>query len=288
MHQISEAWLEHQRKRFTRCDAARYRRFDPRFHRGHAPFDGKAEPSPTDGPDHEWWLTLHRAREQFDQIRGEWVELRDELLRRKANFNPSQPRIVAGSEGAGRWTDDAQFTLVADKPGPSAEPPLDKPPTIPPTRASTSQERTAFLKSAAQWVARAVKHGMPIGRFIAALEVLSWFDPERPYFEAYQDPPKTLEELQAAVSEPKRGYHRHHVAEQASAEEDGFPRSLIDERENLVLIPALKHWEISGWYQTKNPDFGWLSPREYLQDRNWDERKMVGLHALRKFGVLKP
>jgi hypothetical protein len=36
--------------------------------------------------------------------------------RRKANFNPSQLRIPAGSEGAGRWTDDAQITLVADKP----------------------------------------------------------------------------------------------------------------------------------------------------------------------------
>ncbi len=116
MHQISEVWLEHQRKRFTRCDAARYRRFDARFHRGRAPFDGKAEPSPTDRSDREWWLTLDLAREQLDQIRGEWMELRDDLLRRKANFNPSQPRIAAGSEGAGRWTDDAQFTLVADKP----------------------------------------------------------------------------------------------------------------------------------------------------------------------------
>ena len=116
MQQISEVWLEHQRKRFTRCDAARYMRIDPRFHRGRAPFDGKAEPSPTENSDREWRLTLHRAREQFDQIRHEWTQLRDELLRRKANFNPSQLRVPAGSEGAGRWTDDTQVTLVADKP----------------------------------------------------------------------------------------------------------------------------------------------------------------------------
>lgn len=215
------------------------------------------------------------------------AELR-EHLRRKANFNPNQPRVPAGSEGAGRWTDDAQLTLVADKPGPSAEPPLDKPPAISPTRPSTSQERTAFLKSAAQWVARALKRGTPIGRFLAALEVLSWFDPERPYFEAYQDPPKTLEELQGAVSESKRGYHKHHIVEQSSAEEDGFPRSMIDERENLVRIPALKHWEINAWYQTKSERFGFLSPREYLSGKSWQERRRFGLQALIERGVLEP
>lgn len=42
MHQISDAWLAHQRARFTRCDAARYRRFDPRFRRNRSVFDWKA------------------------------------------------------------------------------------------------------------------------------------------------------------------------------------------------------------------------------------------------------
>lgn len=117
MRQFSEVWLEHQRRRFTRCDAARYRRPVPRFHRGRSPFDGKTwtEQSPSES-ECEWWLTLHRAREQLDQIRRELAELRDERLWRKANFNPNQSRIPAGSEGAGRWTDDAQITLVADKP----------------------------------------------------------------------------------------------------------------------------------------------------------------------------
>lgn len=69
MHQISDARLEHQRRRFTRhdaqrwwrCDAARYRRFDPQFQRGRSTVDRKA-------------------------------------------YNPDQPREPAGSAEGGQWT----------------------------------------------------------------------------------------------------------------------------------------------------------------------------------------
>ena len=33
-------------------------------------------------------------------------------------------------------------------------------------------------------------------------------------------------------------------------------RSLIDSPENLVRIPTLKHWQITGWYMTPNEDYG--------------------------------
>ena len=106
--------------------------------------------------------------------------------------------------------------------------------------------------------------------------------------EVYRDEPKTLEELQRAVSRPKRGYDIHHIVEQTSAEQDGFPRSVIDAPNNLVRIPRLKHWEITGWYMTKNKAYGGLSPRAYLRGKGWDDRTSVGLDALAKFGVLKP
>jgi len=47
MHQISEIWLEHQRKRFTRCDAHRFVR--PDAERWERP-DAKAR----DEADREW------------------------------------------------------------------------------------------------------------------------------------------------------------------------------------------------------------------------------------------
>jgi hypothetical protein len=63
---------------------------------------------------------------------------------------------------------------------------------------------------------------------------------------------------------------------------------LINGPDNLVRIPTLKHWEITGWYMTKNENFGGLSPREYLRDKDWAERRRVGLFALIDKGVLEP
>lgn len=39
---------------------------------------------------------------------------------------------------------------------------------------------------------------------------------------------------------------------------------------------------------TPNERYGGLSPREYLSDKDWDERAKVGREALILFGVLKP
>jgi hypothetical protein len=63
---------------------------------------------------------------------------------------------------------------------------------------------------------------------------------------------------------------------------------LINRGDNLVRIPTLKHWQINAWYQRKNPDFGYVSPRDYLRRKDWDERRRIGLYVLIKFGVLSP
>lgn len=97
-----------------------------------------------------------------------------------------------------------------------------------------------------------------------------------------------MDELQEAASNPKWGYHRHHVAERSSALEDGFSKEEVDGPENLVRIPALKHREINAWYQTKSDAFDNMSPRDYLRGKSWEERVKVGRDALIKYGVLKP
>jgi hypothetical protein len=102
------------------------------------------------------------------------------------------------------------------------------------------------------------------------------------------DAPKSLGELHEAVSDRKLGYHVHHIVEQTPARMRGFSEGLINGRQNLVRIPALKHWQITGWYGRPNPDYGGLSPREYLQGKGWDERVRVGHEALVEFEVLKP
>jgi hypothetical protein len=95
-----------------------------------------------------------------------------------------------------------------------------------------------------------------------------------------------LEDLQQAASDPQTGYQIHHVVERASVKED--EASLIDAPDNLVRIPTLKHWQINGWYSRPTPDYGGLSPRDYLRNRSWEERQQLGRYALIKFKVLKP
>ncbi len=75
--------------------------------------------------------------------------------------------------------------------------------------------------------------------------------------------------------------------EQKAAEDDGFSRVEIDARDNLVRIPAMKHREITTWYQTPNPDYEYLSPREYMRGKEWKERYTLGVEKLIDFGVLK-
>jgi hypothetical protein len=109
-----------------------------------------------------------------------------------------------------------------------------------------------------------------------------------PYISAYFDEPKTIEELQNAVALPARGYDIHHVVEKTPARNEGFSQDLIEGRENLVRIPTLKHWQITGWYGKKNEKFDGLTPRDYLRGKSWEERVKVGKEALTKYGILKP
>ena len=137
-------------------------------------------------------------------------------------------------------------------------------------------------------MAQAALAGEPVGDFLLALQAAGWLSNYLPYIYAYLDLPKTLQELQQDASSPEVGYNIHHIVEQTSAAQDGFPQSTIDAPENLVRISTFVHWEINAWYSTPNENFGGLSPRDYLRGKSWDERWRVGIDALRMFGVLAP
>jgi hypothetical protein len=119
------------------------------------------------------------------------------------------------------------------------------------------------------------------------VEGTAWLFELEPSIEAYLDPPRSLEELRQAVSDPKKGYDIHHIVEKTSAEQDRFPRSMIHGPENIVRIPRFKHWEITSWYQRQNDRYEGLSPREYLRGKDWNKRLEIGLEALIEHGVLK-
>jgi hypothetical protein len=187
-----------------------------------------------------------------------------------SNYDPNQPRVPKSNPDGGEWT-----RVAGDPPSNLPEIPQKEPPT--------RKESNRVVKEVARGLA---KRAGSIGKLIT---VGSWLYERYPDILAYSDPPKTLEELQRAVSKTATpGYEDHHIVEQTSAENDGFPRSMIDGPENLVRIPRLKHWEISGWYGRPNESYGTLSPREYLRGKDWNTRHEVGRDALIRHGVMKP
>jgi hypothetical protein len=124
--------------------------------------------------------------------------------------------------------------------------------------------------------------------FSAIIEATGWLRDEVANIRSSLDGPKSLGELQRAAEEPAEGYQIHHIVEQTPARADGFSEEPIESSDNKVLVPTLKHRDISGWYSMRNEKFGGLTPRGYLRGKEWDSRRKVGIDALIRFGVLKP
>jgi hypothetical protein len=230
-------------------------------------------------------VALRTARSGLRRLKWHAAAIRFELtLRRhdralKYGYNPNEPRVPRGNPDGGQWTTGGGSSGRVHVAG---DFPTNDPPEIPKERPPKSKDRTTALKAAARELVRT-------GRTIAEIAKLAaWLETYSPIIGSYGDPPKSSNELQHAVSTPAPGYDIHHIVEQSAARADGFTREDIDSPDNLVRIPTMKHWEINAWYQTENPDFGGLTPRQYLSGRNWEVRRAVGLEALVKMGVLKP
>ncbi|MGH6838730.1 MAG: hypothetical protein ACREDT_07995 [Methylocella sp.] len=169
------------------------------------------------------------------------------------------------------------------------------PPKIPQVDPGAETLRYAFAKLAARWLARAAAGAEfgAFGEFVVGLEAVAetakWLYDKYPFIKAYLDGPKSLKVLQNAVGKPQKGTEVHHIVEQTAADREGHSWKDIDGPDNLVRIPTLKHWEITGWFMRgKNKAYGGVSPREYLRGRDWEERRKVGLDALIDAGVLEP
>lgn len=196
----------------------------------------------------------------------------------RSHYNPNQPRVPAGNPDGGQWTSTAAGAGNASRLA-QADGPPKTPPRIPKQKPRTRDVRMQIAMELAEWVRK---------NSDVILDAANWIVELLPTIQASFDPPKTLQELHHAVANPQPGYDIHQIVEQTSAEQDGFPRSVIDALENLVRIPRWKHWQINGWYMQKNDAFGGLSPRDYLRGKGWSERRRVGLEALIRYGVLKP
>ena len=227
---------------------------------------------------------------------------RNVLPKAGAKYRSDQARAPRGDPDGGQWVDEgggsggggsgsSDNRTISDandddadfwKPGAQVAQNDHGPPKIPKNRPNSGRERNRIIKEVAKWAGR---YGGVVGKLV---EGVVWAYELEPYVSAYLDEPQTLEELPKRVAAPARGYDIHHIVEQTPAEREGFGRDIIDGPDNLVRIPTLKHWQINGWFGTKQRVLGGLSPREYLRGKNWAERTRIGHQALIEHGVLKP
>jgi hypothetical protein len=131
-------------------------------------------------------------------------------------------------------------------------------------------------------------------RLIDTAEILGWLSPQIPNVvtsvQSRIEGPKDLDELIDAVQPgPHPGSDDHHIVEKGPQNDDLSPedQARIGDPENLVRIPTYAHIDITKFYQTGNPEYGGLTPRQYLRGMSFDERYEFGLNELRKEGLLK-
>lgn len=228
--------------------------------------------------------TLRKLRSMRDHIAAYTLMTharRLSLLAAKAGYRPNQARRPAGNRYGGQWTDEGsageqipRLWLAGDHPELPPEVPEQEPPTI--------RERNS-------WGVRVAKYLAATSPTLAGGVLVEWLVRHGGHrIRAYLIPARTLQELQDAALEPRPGFDIHHIVEQTPARQDGLPQWKIDAPENKVAVPTYRHWEITGWYNKQNRNFGGLSPREFLRGKPWEVRRAVGLEALQLHGVLKP
>jgi hypothetical protein len=75
----------------------------------------------------------------------------------------------------------------------------------------------------------------------------------------------------------------HHIVERGA----DFPEEMKHNTRNMVTIPRAKHWAITRFYVTPNPEFGGATPREWLRGKPYEVHVELGLEQLRIVGALK-
>lgn len=226
-------------------------------------------------------------------------------LSRKANFHPDQPRVPRGDPDGGQWTDtgrgagqgeSARVIRVSDD---GNEPFYDGPDEdldesaiqevfrIPHAHPGSMGETYAIIRPLAGAAARRAQGGMAPRQYLESIKAPEWVYRYRPHIEAYLSRPKSLKELQADVRNAALGYDIHHIVERGPALLEGYPRAMINHPENLVRIPRFKHWEVTGRSMKINRQYSGLSPRQFLRNKSWAEKRQVGIDILKDSGVLK-
>jgi hypothetical protein len=109
MSPFTPVWIEHQRRRFTRCNAHLWQRpiawsRPPQPSRWPTVTAQQSRAQSGDGHALDSLVELRRLAAGIKHALVELVELRQAQLSHKYNYDPSQLRVPAGNLDGGQWT----------------------------------------------------------------------------------------------------------------------------------------------------------------------------------------
>jgi len=203
-------------------------------------------------------------------------------------FNPDlHPRWPAGQPDGGQFrpADGASVTPVSDP----DEPQSNRPPTFRELNLF-GRQRSADLKE--KVLSGGLAAAVAIARFAAEIGPVVTDEARTVYsrFVSRFDPPMSLDELIARTNSDHPpswpAYENHHIVE-VGPNNGKIPDSLLQSRQNQVIIPYYLHRDISDFYSTPNERYGGMTPRDFLRGKSYEEQYQFGLMVMHKFGVLK-
>lgn len=300
MPQRGEAWLRHQQARWLQPDAHRWLRPDAaRFLKPGSDlaeiypalelkYNANQPRVPAGNPDGgQWTISGGSARLAYDAAPADLAQPMGNVAIRDAARESADLFAITP-----RRPDRPGVRLAGELPeggNSNATTPSVEPPQIPSRMPDSRDERMAFVRNAARWIAAVGRFAPIVDVYFGALEQVQEINRLTAMIRTANDPARSLEELQRQVgmdSEP--GYHDHHVVNQHVGNRAKFGE-LIDSKDNVVRIPELKHIEISRYYSTtiEWEDGTLMSPRDRLRTSDFETQRQFGYDVLRKFGVLR-
>ena len=204
----------------------------------------------------------------------------------------------------GDWDPD-QHPRTGEPPNPGWFAPVQRAPTPPrsgwPPRIVNAKLRSwiAKIASGALRLAPEVDGLVAFFEELTPTELNSGEDRITQQWKANLDAPKTLEELQTPPAENLLGYEQHHIVEtnpdnvtktdgEPSPSIEKFGRDAIDDPNNLVWVPRLKHEKVTADYNSADPEDPLRRlKRRVVNEMSFEDQRAAGLATLRKYGVLK-
>ena len=124
-------------------------------------------------------------------------------------------------------------------------------------------------------------------------EALSALDPPQPLSALMTKKPPmgfdTPQQLSAYLGDPPPGYQWHHIVGQAQVRPElttpTASRTIINHTNNMVLIPTIRHYLITGIMNMRNESGRRVG--DGVRDLPAYAQRQIGLHFLRVTGVLQ-